>query len=114
MTSIEAAVGAAEVRKATIFGDSEDAGLVVTAQGEFRQRAIYSGFDIDMDELADVSHRAGDFFCRMTPSIGLRALFIACWTDAFLIGLLAGQQTSSPTTNPGEETDDFAGEGGSW
>jgi hypothetical protein len=93
MTSIEKAVEAAEQRKSAIFGSEDDSPRLETGTKD-GERAVYSGFDINVDELHEVAGRAGLLFARHADYSGLVPLFEGCWADGFLVGLLAARQAN--------------------
>lgn len=87
MTLLTEAIGAAEARKVAAFGDGVS-GLV--GDDPLQSRAIFSGFDLDHDELTEMANRVGIYFnaALLDGMMGPRPLFSAAWTDGFLIGLL--------------------------
>lgn len=111
MNSIEAALEAAGRRKDAALGERVTA-VEYHSADEVGARSLFLGFDIDMDELSEVAGRASQFFTALCQqNVGLRTLFAACWSDAFLVGLLAAQQAASPTAQAGEGNDALPGEG---
>jgi hypothetical protein len=112
MTVIGDAIEAANSRKlAAGIPDTTDEGLVFT-QGQFTDRAVFSGFDIDYDELVSVIETVGAFFttqaCGAHPLI---PLFRAAWTDGFLTGLMV-KQNVAPHHDPPGYGEPNAGPGG--
>lgn len=92
------AIEAAEARKTAAFGD-----VVGVVEGQQQGRAVFSGFDIDFEQLTEVSNMAAMNFSGLASGIALGPLFSMAWTDGFLIGLLAA---SLPTTEGPESTGD--------
>lgn len=95
MSHLREAIEAAEERKQAAFGDA-----VGIAAGEFEGRAIFSGFDIDHDELNEIAIRAGQVFhsASFNGETGPRLLLSSAWTEGFLVGLMYGL-----TPPPGNE-----------
>ena len=91
MTVLEAAIQAAEDRKRAALG--ERAGLVA-ADDPVQARAIFSGFDLDHDELTATANRLSAYFNAhyLDGMTGIRALFAAAWTEGVLVGLMVAQQ----------------------
>lgn len=87
MTRLTEAMETAEARKVAAFGD-DASGLV--GDDPLQSRAIFSGFDLDHDELTEMANRVGVYFnaALLDGMMGPRPLFSAAWTDGFLIGLL--------------------------
>lgn len=88
MTLLTEAIEAAEARKVAALGD-DVSGLAV-GDSSLQSRAIFSGFDLDHDELTEMANRVGIYFnaALLEGMMGPRPLFSAAWTDGFLIGLL--------------------------
>ena len=94
MRSIADAVGAAEDRKTAVFGDGDDDTPRVSVADEFGEAAIYGGFDLDMDEMRDISLRAASLYTTMAATQGLIPMFQGCFCDGVLTGLMLGLQES--------------------
>lgn len=94
MSRLEAAIQAAEDRKTASLGD--DASGLVFSSTEMQDRAVFGGFDLDYDELLDTATRVGNYFTGMASGVGLHALFLACWLDGMLTGLLAASLRDDP------------------
>lgn len=106
MTRLERALDAAEDRKQASLGNQS--GLRFP-NNELQERAIFSGFDIDYEELTFLAARVGSYFHNSAGNVGLRALFSAAWVDGLLIGLLAA---SLPDEEPsGQAMDGTCSEG---
>lgn len=100
MSTLTDAIVAADERKSAAIGDAE--GPVVYTGGDFSERAIFSGFDIDHDELIDVSRRAASLFANQAMNLPLLHVFMCCWVDALLVGCMIGSRSlSSPTPSGG-------------
>lgn len=97
-SKLHRAINAAEARKQAAFGDVE--GIV---EGFQEGRAVFSGFDIDFNQLTEIANAVGLNFSGLASGIALGPLFSMAWTDGFLIGLLAA---SLPTTEGPESTGD--------
>lgn len=91
MTRLEGAIDAAEQRKEAAFPE----GTIGVAFGEFESRAIFSGFDVDHDELNRYASLAGNvFYAALSQgNIAPRHAFAAAWTEGFLIGLMFTRET---------------------
>lgn len=91
MTPLEEAIDAAEQRKEAAFPE----GTIGIASGEFQSRAIFSGFDIDHDELTRISSLAGNVFyaALLQGDTAPRGMFSAAWTEGFLVGLMFGRHS---------------------
>ena len=91
MSRLEDALEAAEQRKEAAFPE----GTIGVASGEFESRAIFSGFDVDHDELNRFATLAGNVFyaALMQGDIAPRHAFSAAWTEGFLIGLMFTRET---------------------
>lgn len=100
MSSLERAMEQAQVRKELVGQGKEG---IVFSDGEFEDRAIFSGFDIDYDELVSTSSNVAEVFCQASTLIGLRSLFISSWCDGLLTGMLLA--SLPPDSLPGA-TDD--------
>jgi hypothetical protein len=98
ITRLEQAMHAANERKIAAVG-SEDDGLVI-ADTDTQDRAVFLGFDIDYSELVATSTQIAELYSRNAHSIGLRPLFISCWCDGLLTGLLLA---SLPPTSESSE-----------
>lgn len=105
VSRLEDAAEAAEARKLAALGD--DTVGVLTAD-EQQSRAVFSGFDLDFEELNATSARAGTFFAEMVANteMSLRTIFTLAWTDAFLLGLMVASLPPTPS-----ESDDPAPSG---
>lgn len=101
---------AALQRKMAVTG-TEAAGdpEIVYSRGEQDNRAMFSGFDIEHDELKGSSLAVGDFYAENARLIGLRPLFVSCWCDGLLTGLMLANLPSEPSAP--EVTNDFGPEG---
>lgn len=88
MSRLTAAMEAVEARKNASFG-KDASGLVVGSV--FQDRAVFSGFDIDYDELVTTSNLVAQHFNAAAGSgmVAIYQLFFACWVDGLLTGLLA-------------------------
>lgn len=106
MSNLKRAIVRAEERKNSAFPE----GTVGLQTGEFESRAIFGGFDIDHDELNNVSSMAGSLFhtASLQGDLGLRPLFSAAWTEGFLVGLMLG--SLPPTESVGMDAPDSGGE----
>lgn len=93
MISLADATQAADARKQAAH--NMEIGFVFS--GEAQDRAIFSGLDVDYDELAEFATRAGRMFCAYSPEVPLRPLFVAAWVEGLLVGLLAQQLAREPT-----------------
>lgn len=82
------AVEASEARKAALFGEADSASVEIP--DAFQKRAIWSGFDIDQDELDEMAERAGLYMARLAANsdMPLHKVFSTCWVDALLLGML--------------------------
>lgn len=97
MTTLTDAMQAAEDRKTAALGEAEDD--TVTLPSEFQRRAVFSGFDLDEEELKEVAARAGSYMAKLAAmsDMPLSQVFATCWTDAFLTGLMVNSVTK-PTS----------------
>jgi len=93
MKDVERALAAVESRKQAVFGGDGTGPPQTVVATPFQQAALLGGFDIDMDQLEEISARAAAFFCDMSITAGLLPLFQGAWTDGLLVGLLLGQQS---------------------
>jgi hypothetical protein len=107
MTSLERAMAAANERKMAALSDDDSEG-VVFAEGEFQDRAVFSGFDIQYGELIGTSAAVANVYTQAAHGTGLRPLFISAWCDGLLTGLLLGCLPAE--SDPGV-TDDTGTEG---
>lgn len=107
MTVLERAVLAADARKRSQTGDID--GFV--RGSEEQDRAVFSGFDIQYDELVGTSGAIADLYTMHARIIGLRALFVSCWCDGLLTGMLAASLPPA-APNGSSVTDDTGPLGG--
>lgn len=91
MSVLEQAIKAAEKRKesAGITAPEPGAQSLVMSTGADVDRAIFSGFDIDYEELTNWIMNQTAFFFTQSGSRGLVHTFSGCWADGFLTGLMA-------------------------
>lgn len=75
------AVELAEARKQASAGGGK--GVIYT-----QERLVFSGFDIDYDELCEIAQRVGRLFHSAAGGMGLQPLFISTWVDGLLVGLM--------------------------
>ena len=106
MNRLETAIHAAEARKSAIFGEPE--GIEINFSTEEQSRAVFSGFDIDYDDLRPIAERAGRFHAEMALRVNLSHSHEAAWTEGLLVGLLAA---SLPHTFDAGATDGTGPEG---
>lgn len=103
MTVLGDAIEAANARKAAI-GLPESHSQIVFSESQSDDRAVFSGFDIDYDELVNVVETAGAFFtmqaCGEHPLI---PLFRAAWSDGFLTGLMVRNNVAPHHESPGSD-----------
>jgi hypothetical protein len=90
---------AAEQRKLASIGDERG---VILADSELQDRAIFSGFDIDYNELVATSTNVADHFSQAAYVFGLRALFTSAWCDGLLTGLLLASLPPTPAGGANE------------
>jgi hypothetical protein len=93
---------AANERKMAALGATEDETTRLGFGSELSDRAVFGGFDIGYDELTSTSIAVGDFYAKNTHSLGLHPLFVSCWCDGLLTGLLLA--SLPPTSDPGNNT----------
>lgn len=82
------AIDAAERRKVAGLGLDEPNENLTWAD-DLGARAIFSGFDIDYDDLHEASQNIGAYFAihaRLSPHFQ-HLIFAAAWTDGVLMGL---------------------------
>lgn len=109
MSRLRRAMELANSRKVAGLGsDSQPEGMIVTADSEAQDRAIFSGFDIGYDELVGTSTEVASLYSHAASTVGLRPLFISAWCDGLLTGLLMA--SLPPTPSPGDN--EVTGEGG--
>lgn len=94
MISLSKAIDQAEDRKVAVMGESP--GLHFSPSEE-HDRLVFSGLDIDYDELQQVGLSVSRYFHGQSAGVPLLPLFAAAWVDGLLIGLLAAQQKESNT-----------------
>ena len=85
MIALEQAVIAAEERKVAVFGECEP-GLEMG--GEQHMRRLFSGFDIDPDELMRIVEHVQTFFHASGAVLPAPFLYGSAWCDGILVGLL--------------------------
>lgn len=87
---------AADQRKNAALGEPENPNTISIPTQEQR-RAIFSGFDLDEDELTDVAERAGSYMANVASSgsMTLPQTFATCWIDALLVGMMVAQVAHS-------------------
>lgn len=99
MTKLEAAIEAAEARKAAALGD-ESVGFVTGDNAQ--SRAIFSGFDLDHDELTELASRIAVYYHASVHEgmMGIRPLFSSAWIEGLLVGLMVN---TLPDAQPQQE-----------
>lgn len=103
MTRLEQAMQQAEARKQAGAGHGRQG--IVFADSELQDRAIFSGFDIEFDELIGTSQAVADMYCQAARAVGLYSLFISSWCDGLLTGLLlASLPPATPETGVKDDT----------
>jgi hypothetical protein len=111
MSVLTEAIQTANARKTAGLPVEAEPGSLIYGENQ-DGRLVFSGFDIDYDELLTVIANAGSFFtqqaCTNEPLI---PLFRACWTDAFLVGLMAGKSVAPHHDLPDPGVPPCAGEG---
>ena len=74
------------------------------SEDEMDDRAVFSGFDLNYNELVRVVEAAGTFFtmqaCGEHPLI---PLFRASWADGFLVGLMVRNNVAPHHEPPGSD-----------
>jgi hypothetical protein len=103
MRNIARALEAAELRKQAAGVEAPSGTHLKFTSGEDMDRAIFSGFDIEYDELLQAVDNASWFFVQAALSTGLSTLFKACWSDGLLTGLMLAQQVAPHHTSPGDK-----------
>lgn len=96
MSSIlEQAFADAEARKNAAVG--ERSGAEAVQPTKLQRRAVFSGFDIDGEELDNMIERCGYFFAGFASSapVPLHEAFATCWADALLLGMMIGKISKS-------------------
>lgn len=93
MTRLEQAMKAANDRKMAAVGGDEG---IVFSDSELADRAVFSGFDVEYGELVSTSTHIGEFYSHNAHGMGLRPLFISCWCDGLLTGLLLASLPPNP------------------
>lgn len=93
MKLTEAVEAANERKQAVGLCEPGDAGLVFSSSSD-DDKAVFSGFNVEYDELLDIISRASWFFTHMAPNMGLRPLFAGCWADGLLVGLIMGRASA--------------------
>lgn len=107
MSQLRDAMEACLERKMAVTGTAETGEPeIVYSRGELDNRAMFSGFDIDYGELKGSSLAVGDFYAENARLIGLRPLFVSCWCDGLLTGLMLA---SLPSESSAPDTDDGVG-----
>lgn len=106
MSRLEKAMQQAQERKELVArgagaNEVHSAYGLVFSDGDFQDRAVFSGFDLDYGELVSTSCNVGDELCRASTVIGLRSLFIAAWCDGLLTGMLLASLPPDPSV-PGD------------
>lgn len=107
MSKLEQAMEQAHTRK-QLIGQGQQG--IVFSDGKFEDRAVFSGFDLEYDELVSTSTNIADLYCQMANLMGLRSLFISSWCDGLLTGMLLASLPPEPL-DPGA-TDGTGMEGG--
>lgn len=102
MISLNEAVKATSARKDAVLQLPEGAAGVTFSSGEFQDHAMFSGFDIDTDELARIATEMGSFLTGLSRNVGLLPLFVSCWCDGLLTGLFAAKQLEKHGAKSGE------------
>lgn len=100
MSQLQKAMQQAEDRKRLV---SDENGIVLS-RSEFEDRAVFSGFDIEYEELVGTSTAVGEAYCHGARVIGLRALFISAWCDGLLTGLLLASLPPASTSGVTDDT----------
>jgi hypothetical protein len=94
------AIDAAEDRKRSALGEPETSDPILMVSGsKLREQLIFSGFDIDVDELIQTSTIASLHFTNWARTYGLVTLFSSAWTDGLLVGLMAAEIARIQTTD---------------
>jgi hypothetical protein len=101
MSKLERAMQAANDRKLAAVGAGEG---IIFSDSELQDRAVFSGYDIEYDELVKTSSTIAEFYSQNAHNVGLRPLFISAWCDGLLTGLLLA---SLPPTSGPDGTDDI-------
>jgi hypothetical protein len=101
MITLREAVQITENRKSTILGDHNpddyEDGVPVRIQyaaSEEDDKAVFSGYDIDYDELVEVIAEQAELFCGISLHVGLRYAFRAAIADALHVGLVKGADSA--------------------
>lgn len=95
-TILRRAIEASEARKTAIFGGENEVTLQVG--DSMQERALYSGYDIDIEELDAVADRFALTFSNMAAVVALGPLFKSAWCEGLLVGLMIASlpQASQP------------------
>lgn len=95
MITLHEAIEISEQRKTTIMGEPEDDTIRMQYSGSVEEdKAIFSGYDIDHDELVEVVEAMTDFYYRVSANVGLKSTFKAAIADALHIGLIKGADSA--------------------
>lgn len=97
---------AANARKIASMGALPEGELIYGT--DFAERAMFSGFDIERDELVGTSIAVASMYAAAAQGMGLRPLFISAWCDGLLTGLLLASLPPEPDAGATDGT----GEGG--
>lgn len=92
MSNLEDACEAATQRKQAAIGENAS----LRHPTEFMARAVFSGFDIDHDELNAIARRVSYFFAALTiEDMAVHEATASSWIDGFLVGLMLGSQSEN-------------------
>lgn len=95
MLTLHQAIEISDQRKTTIMGQPEDDGVRIQYAGSVEDdKAIFSGYDIDHDELVEVVDAMTEFFYRLSAHVGLKSTLKAAIADALHIGLIKGADSA--------------------
>ena len=88
MSLLTDAIEAAEARKNAAFGEADHASIELPES--FHRRAIFSGYDLDDDELTEVAERAGYYMARIAANgdLPLHTICSTTWIDGLLVGIM--------------------------
>jgi hypothetical protein len=95
MSLLTDAIEAAEARKTAAFGETDHA--TIELPEAFHRRAIFSGYDLDDNEMLEVSERAGYYMSRIAANsdLPLHTVCATTWIDGMLVGLMIAKLSES-------------------
>lgn len=105
MSRLEDAVQAVEDRKQAVFDQHDEAEMIFGSN--FQDRVMFSGFDLNYDEMQEIAQRVATAFAAMVvfTSVSPVDLYASAWVEGLLTGMFYGKALVTQDTKVTDNKD---------